>query len=136
MKTSEEGIKAIVRREGSRNKAYQDVKGIWTCGVGSTGKGICSSTVWTDPQVYDALRQDLKTAEDAVNTVTYPLTQNMFDALVSFVFNVGATAFLRSTMKKFINLGKIADAVAEFDKWNIPKEIVERRMTEKAQFQK
>ena len=95
---------------------------------------MCEGLVWTNDQVKEALGRDLKASEDAINTVVYPLSQNQFDALVSFVFNVGVTAFNKSTMKKLINLGKIADAAAEFDKWNIPKEIIGRRMSEKAQF--
>lgn len=134
MKTSQAGIDVIVKREGSRNKAYKDTKGIWTCGVGHTGPEVCEGLVWTDQQVQTALQADLKASEDAVNTVTYPLSQNQFDALVSFVFNVGVTAFNKSTMKKYINLGQLPLAIAEFDKWNIPKEIIGRRMSEKKQF--
>jgi lysozyme len=134
MKTSDQGIQAIMQREGVRNKAYKDTKGIWTCGVGCTGPDVYEGVVWTDQQVKEALGKALKVAENAVNTITYPLSQNQFDALVSFVFNVGVAAFNKSTMKKFINLGKIADATAEFDKWHIPLEIVGRRNTEKDQF--
>jgi lysozyme len=136
MKTSDQGIAAIVQREGYRNKAYKDTKGIWTCGVGCTGPDVYEGVVWTDQQVKEALGRALKASEDAVNTVVYPLSQNQFDALVSFVFNVGVTAFNKSTMKKYINLGKIVNAAAEFDKWNIPKEIIGRRMSEKAAFLK
>ena len=134
MKTSQAGIDVIVKREGSRNKAYKDTKGIWTCGVGHTGPEVCDGLVWTDQQVQTALQTDLQASEAAVNTVTYPLSQNQFDALVSFVFNVGVTAFNKSTMKKYINLGQLPLAIAEFDKWNIPKEIIGRRMSEKKQF--
>ena len=134
MKTSDQGIAAIVQREGSSNKAYKDTKGIWTCGVGCTGPDVYEGVVWTDQQVKEALGRALKTSEDAVNTVTYPLSQNQFDALVSFVFNVGVTAFNKSTMKKLINLGLIQEAIAQFDRWVIPKEITDRRMSEKAQF--
>lgn len=134
MKTSDKGISALIQREGVRYKAYKDTKGIWTCGIGHTGPEVCEGLVWTDQQVKEALRADLRTAEAPVNTIVYPLNQNQFDALVSFVFNIGVTAFNTSTMKKLINLGKIKEATAQFDRWVIPKEVTSRRMSEKAQF--
>ena len=57
-------------------------------------------------------------AEAAINgRVTVPLTQPQFDALVSFVFNVGAGAFRKSTLLKKLNAGDYAEATAEFPRW-------------------
>jgi len=47
-----------------------------------------------------------------------PLTQNQFDALVSFVFNVGSSAFRYSTLKKLINTKQYIKVANEFPKWN------------------
>jgi len=135
MKTSNAGIAALVRREGIRQKAYKDTKGIWTIGVGHTGPNVYEGLAWTLQQVYDALADDLKTSEDCVNTcVTVPLTQNQFDALVSFIFNIGVTAFRRSTMLKLLNLSLFDLVTDQFDRWDKPPEIIGRRMSEKAQF--
>jgi lysozyme len=134
MKISSEGLSKLAVREGFRNKAYRDTKGILTIGVGHTGPEVHEGLVWTDKQVAEAEAKDLQWAEEAVNKVKAPLTQNQFDALVSFVFNIGANAFAKSTMKKLLDAGDYAGAAKQFDRWVIPVEITGRRMSEKAQF--
>ncbi len=134
MKLSKEGADALYRREGKRNKAYKDTKGIWTIGVGHTGPDIVEGLVWTDKQVMEAFLRDVAWAENAVSEVRMPLNQNMFDALVSFTFNVGEKAFRTSTMKKFLDMGLYTNAAMEFDRWHKPAEIVGRRTSERDQF--
>lgn len=131
---SPNGLNLLIQREGKRNKAYKDTKGIWTIGVGHTGPDVLPNSVWSDAQVSDALQKDLIWAEHAVNSVTIPLTQNQFDALVSFTFNVGIYAFNTSTLKRLLNLGKYEEIPAQLDRWHIPPEITPRRDSEKAQF--
>ena len=140
MKTSTAGLSALIQREGERLKAYQDTKGIWTIGVGDTDtnndgvRDVYEGETITHEQSMANLGMDITWAEDAVNSVTQPLKQNQFDALVSFVFNVGATAFNNSTMKRLLNAGSFDLAAIQFNRWVIPKEITGRRMSEKAQF--
>ncbi|TAN46831.1 MAG: hypothetical protein EPN21_19290 [Methylococcaceae bacterium] len=65
------------------------------------------------------LCQDLAPAEDAVNgAVTVSLTQNQFDALVSFTFNVGKGAFLGSTLLKLLNQGQYGQVPVQLERWN------------------
>ena len=136
MNMSDVGLKLLKLREGSRNKAYQDTKGIWTIGVGHTGPEVVEGLVWSDAQVLDALRKDVATTEKCLDdNVVVLLGQNQVDALCSFIFNVGVGAFRRSTMLRFINKGMMKEAAAEFDRWHIPPEITSRRNSEKAQFQ-
>jgi lysozyme len=135
MNMSEKGLSLLTQREGSRTKAYKDTKGIWTIGVGHTGPDVTASLVWTEQQVVDALRKDVHIAEKAIiDSVKVFLTQNQFDALCSFIFNVGVGAFKRSTLLKVLNLGNYTEAAKQFDRWNIPPEIVGRRTSEKLQF--
>ena len=135
MKMSENGLKLLALREGIKLKAYRDTKGILTIGVGHTGPDVTEGLVWTNEKVMDVFRVDVGTSEDAVNkSVKVDLTQNQFDALVSFVFNVGVGAFKASTLLKILNLGNYDEAAKQFDRWVIPKEITSRRMSEKAQF--
>lgn len=135
MKLSDNGAKVLILREGLRTKAYKDTKGIWTIGVGHTGPEVVEGLVITKEKAHELFQKDVAWAEDAVNLVKVPLTQNQFDALVSFVFNIGAGAWKRSTMLKMLNAGDYAGATKQFDRWVIPKEITSRRMSEKAQFQ-
>lgn len=135
MKMSESGLKALSLREGVRLKAYKDTKGIWTIGVGHTGPDIKEGLVWTQEKVMQTFATDVQRFEDAVNKgVKVELTQNQFDALVSFVFNVGAGAFAKSTLLKVLNRGDYAGVGAQLDRWNIPPEIIGRRNSEKRQF--
>jgi len=135
MNISNNGLITLREREGARHKAYKDTKGIWTIGVGHTGPEVVEGLVWTDEQIDAQLRKDVSIAENGIlNSVKIGLTPNQFDALVSFVFNVGVGAFQRSTMLKKLNLGDIVGATAEFDKWHIPPEITSRRNSEKLQF--
>lgn len=135
MKTSEQGIDLLIGREALRTHAYQDSTGVWTIGVGHVGPDIGPGLVWTEEYCKEVFAQDLQRFEDAVNKTMCALTQNEFDALVSFSFNVGTGAFLSSTMKRELDAGTDHAIVAEqFDRWHIPPEITSRRNGEKAQF--
>lgn len=140
MKLSEDGVDKLIVREGKRNKSYRDTKGIWTVGVGDIDldndgtRDVTKDTVETDEQIFTNLQLDVKWAEDCVNAVDCPLSQSQFDALVSFVFNIGATAFNKSTMKRLLNAGEYDEAAEQFDAWNKPASIIGRRNGEKEQF--
>lgn len=143
MKTSDAGLAAIMQREGKVNHAYPDPAWGWkvpTIGVGHTGPEVHPGLVWTDEQVMEALRRDVAEREDAINAqmvvpgATFTLTQNQFDALVSFVFNVGVGAFRSSTLLKLLHEDDYEGASAQFPRWNIPAEIIERRAGERQQF--
>uniref|UniRef100_UPI001B316D19 lysozyme n=1 Tax=Pantoea ananas TaxID=553 RepID=UPI001B316D19 len=74
--------------------------------------------VITGEQADKYLREDLLVAELTINTnVKVKLTQNQFDALASFVFNLGSGNFVKSTLLKKLNAGDIAGAADEFGKW-------------------
>ena len=134
MKTSNDGLARIAIREGIRNEAYLDTKGIPTIGIGHTG-GVKIGDTATDEQVVEWLQEDVSRAEDAINyNTSVELSQTQFDALVSFVFNVGVHAFLESTLRRKLNAGDYAGAADAFDNWHLPREIIGRRDSEKAQF--
>jgi lysozyme len=91
--------------------------------------------VWTDEQVEAAFAKDLERFERVVNeAVKVPIPQHAFDALVSFAYNVGPTAFKNSTLVRVLNAGDTAGAAKQFDRWHIPAEITSRRNGEREQF--
>lgn len=117
MKTSDKGIELIKRHEGFRSRAYLCPAGVWTIGYGHTG-GVKSGDVVTEAQAAELLRADLAHAESVVNAQGLNLNQNQFDALVSFVFNVGSGNFRKSTLLKVVRSNPADLRIkAEFDKW-------------------
>lgn len=139
MNTSQAGIDAIKDYEGVRLKAYDDGVGVWTIGVGHT-KGVKRGDVITMDQVDEFLRADLQEAEAAVRlNVKVPLEQCQFDALVSFVFNLGAGAFKGSTLLKKLNSGDYDGAADELLRWNkaggrVLAGLTKRRISERIMF--
>src|SRR5215467_14111911 len=96
--TSNIGLKLIKEHEGLRLVAYKDPVGVWTIGYGHT-RGVLPGMVINEEVAHSLLLLDVQEAERCVRReVRVPITQSMFDALVSFIFNLGCTAFRRSTL--------------------------------------
>ena len=132
---SDHGLDLLMQREGKRNEAYLDSKGIVTIGVGHVDPTVQLGDVWTDEQVAEALRKDLAWVDGCMALVTVPLMAFQSDALRSFIFNIGGGAWGSSTMLRLLNEGAPMDEVAaQFDSWHVPAEITSRRNGEKAQF--
>ncbi len=113
-----EGEKFIQQWEGLKLSAYLDSVGVPTIGYGHT-KGVKLGQTITKTQAEGFLRADLKWAQQAVEwSVKVPLSDNQFAALVSFVFNVGPTAFAKSTLRRKLNAGDYASVPKELRKWN------------------
>ncbi|EIQ0071727.1 lysozyme [Salmonella sp. 741265052_HSA] len=117
MKTSDNGRAFIRAREGVKLAAYQDGGGVWTIGYGHT-RGVKQGQVINHEQADEFLNNDLRQVESCISErVTVPLNQNQFDALVSFVFNVGRQAFSDSTLLKKLNEGNYRAAADQFTRW-------------------
>ncbi len=112
MKTDKKGIELIKDFEGCKLKDYQDSVGVWTIGYGHTkgfkaidGKPpkLSKNEVITQKQAEQLLIEDLVDAENAVNRyVEVEINQDMFDALVSFTFNLGTGNLQSSTLLKLL----------------------------------
>lgn len=136
----EQGLQLTEGYEGFRNKAYQDVVGVWTIGYGHTGPDVKPGLTITNEQGEILLRSDVAAATTCVRSaVTHPITQHQFDALVDFTFNEGRGSFLHSTLLKLVNAGDIPGAANEFLKWVMAggrklDGLVRRRTGERALF--
>lgn len=128
-----EGLAKIMAWEGFVPYAYDDfdppknrrriqpgdtVNGTLTIGFGSTGPHVKPGMEISRADAEKLLRQDLDRFERAVDmSVTVPLNDNQFAALVSFSFNVGVEAFKRSTLLKKLNAGQYDAVPSELMKW-------------------
>lgn len=119
MRTSEAGIALIQGYEGLRLSAYRDSVGVLTIGYGHTGADVKQGMTITRDEAERLLRDDLHDAESAVEkAVRVPMTQGQFDALVSFVFNLGAGRLQTSTLLRKLNDRNYIGAADEFPRWN------------------
>ena len=138
---SDQGLALTEQFEGLQLTAYQDPVGVWTIGYGHTGSDVQPGLTITQEQASDLLLQDVAGAVAAVNRlVTVPLTQNQFDALVDFTFNVGQGNLASSTLLRELNAGNTEGAAAQFLVWVYAKGVelpglVKRRQAEAALFQ-
>ena len=104
--------------EGCELEAYQDSVGVWTIGYGHT-KGVHEGMVITQEQAEQMLLDELKEYEGYVeDMVEVELTQEQFDALVVWVYNLGPTNFKNSTLLKRINEGNFEDVPYQMKRWN------------------
>lgn len=130
--------------EGCGLVPYRDATGVWTAGYGHTaaaGDPIPRpGVVWTKAQADQVLSRDLHVAERGVSSVLkVALTQNQFDALVDFTFNVGAGAFRSSSLLRYVNQLKFDKAANAFLAWDhsgglVLPGLTRRRMAERAWF--
>ncbi|EOT6765160.1 lysozyme [Klebsiella oxytoca] len=126
MQTSDKGIALIKGFEGCRLTAYPDPGtggAPWTIGYGWTypvdGKPIKPGMKIDQATADRLLKTGLVSYEnDVQKLVKVKLTQNQFDALVSFAYNVGSRALSTSTLLKKLNAGDNKGAADEFLRWN------------------
>lgn len=117
MKLGDRGLALIKHYEGCSLVAYKDSVGVLTIGWGHTD-GVSEGDICTQPEADELLVQDLAWAEDAVEAlVTVPLSQSMYDALVSWAFNLGVGNLEDSTMLKKLNVGDYVHAAHEMTRW-------------------
>ncbi len=132
--------------EGLRLEPYQDSAGHWTIGYGHK---ILKTDPYapygpvakiTEAEADTLLARDMQIARETVLRVTrVPLSSSQLDALTSFVFNIGQTAFANSTLLSKLNAGDYAGAAGEFGRWIYAggKEeggLINRRTDEKSVF--
>ncbi|MEP3889963.1 MAG: lysozyme [Hellea sp.] len=140
---SDMGLKLIKAYEGFRPVDRTLVSGQRVVGYGHrlmSDKAVMLSK----PQAEDLLKDDLAPFIDMINeNVHAPLSQSQFDALVSFAYNIGPKAFLKSDTLRALNNGRPLDAANGFDIWRkseidgktyVVDALMRRRAAEKALF--
>lgn len=112
------GASMIQAHEGLRYKTYLDSAGIPTVCYGHTGPEVKLGQVYTPAQCDALFNEDVaKHNAEVDRCIRAPLTRNQRAAVVSFTFNIGGSAFCRSTMAKKLNQRDYIGAADEFPKW-------------------
>ena len=118
MQVSQKCIDLVKRYEGFISKTYVCPAGYKTIGFGHRTDEI---TTITEPEAENLLKKDLKKFEQGLckmlNAEELNVTQNQFDALISFAFNLGLSALAGSTLWRLFTHGDIQGAADEFTKW-------------------
>ena len=133
------GTAFIMQEEGTVFKAYLDPVGVPTICTGSTKRVFLGHTA-TLRECEERLQEDTSDAGKAIaRYVQVRLTQGQYDALLSFVFNVGQGNFSRSTLLRHLNAGECHATADQFKRWVYAKGIklrglVKRRAKEAEMF--
>ena len=92
----------------------------WTIGWGTTGPDVRKGVVWSQKQCDDRFTEHLALFAEKVSNLlgTTRTSQNQFDAMVSFAYNVGVANLSASTLLKKHKAGDYKGAAAEFARWN------------------
>lgn len=115
---SQAAVDIIKEFEGYRSKAYLDAVGIPTIGYGFV-KGVSLGDTITKEDAVKRLEDEISEHTAAIHQrVKVPLYQYEYDALASFIFNVGKGAFARSTLLKKLNQGDYKGAADELLRWD------------------
>ena len=118
MNIGQKGIELIKHFEGCELEAYKCPAGVWTIGYGHI-KGVSEGMSITQEQAEQMLLDELKEYENYINEiVTVNLSQNQFDALVSWVYNLGPANLKSSTLLKVLNSGDYAGVPDQIERWN------------------
>ena len=141
MNISENGLNLIKSFEGFSSVPYLCPAGKMTVGYGHVIKKgeLCDKI--TESEAMKLLLDDVKWVEKAIQDfITVFLTQNQYDALCSFIYNVGKNAFANSTLLALLNDKEYGLAADQFSRWcHIGKEVsaglLSRRNTERALFE-
>ena len=140
MNISQEGISLIKKFEGCELEAYQCAAGVWTIGYGST-KDVKEGDTLTQKEADNLLLHEMQEYEGYIKElIKVPLKQNQFDALVSWVFNLGPANLKASTMLKFLNAGDYHLISSQIKRWNkasgkVLEGLIRRREAEALMFE-
>lgn len=144
MKIDKYGENLIKQFESCKLTAYKADKSekYYTIGWGHYGVDVKKGMKISKETAEKLFRNDIKYFENCVNScLKVKVTQSMFNALVSFTYNVGLGAFKNSTLLKYVNKSQFKKASKEFNKWNkcggkVLKGLVKRRLLEKTEFER
>ena len=137
MNCNEAGLSIIKDFEKLRLEAYLPTPDdVWTIGYGHT-RGVEEGDTCTEEEADDWLKEDLHHVEVCLDqSLSCPLTSNEYSALCCLVYNIGATQWLKSSLRKFLMDGDYDRAANEFPRWNKQKGVVKQGLVRRRQSEK
>jgi lysozyme len=115
----------------------------WTIGWGSTGAGIAEGLIWTQAECDARLAEDVTAFAAQVSAAIgdAPTTQNQFDAMVDFAYNLGVGNLANSTLLRLHKAADYPGAAAQFPLWDraagkVLPGLQKRRAAEQVLYQK
>lgn len=126
LNTSVEGLKLIADYEGCRLQPYQCSAGVWTDGIGNTTGVIPGKTITERQAAGNFITNVLRVEKALARCVRQVVPQKVYDALVSFAFNVGTGNACSSTLVKLLNQQRWADACQQLPRWVYVKGVFNR----------
>lgn len=143
MTPSQDCIDLVAQFEGCKLTAYLCPAGVLTIGYGHTGPDVKPGQTITKERARQLLAADLAKFAHGVNELCngWRITQGMFDALVSFAYNLGLGALAGSTLMRLLRAGDVKGAADQFSRWNkaagkVLPGLVKRRAAERDLFLK
>ena len=139
LRLSEQGYKVLVDRESVELETYLCDSGVPTIGLGHTSAAgppvVREGMRITEAEAEEIFRADaMRFRQEAAHLVKVPLHQHEFDALASWLFNIGSTNFRTSTALKRLNAGDYAGCAEAMEWWIKPPSVISRRRAEVEQF--
>lgn len=148
MTTKSKAAEIISIFEGKENEAYQDQGGVWTVGFGNTwnhdeNRPVRQGDKISDKKAIEWLKIAIKDVQNLIDDIVkVPINQNQKDSLTSLAYNIGKSAFAKSTLLRLLNQNAPKIEVADqFLRWNKVKGkvipgLTKRRIKERELFLK
>lgn len=115
--TSADGLKLIADYEGCRLQPYRCSAGIWTDGIGNTAGVVPGKTITERQAAQGLITNVLRVERGLEKCVMQQVPPKVYDAMVSFAFNVGTSNACGSTLVKLLNQQRWTDACRQLPRW-------------------
>ncbi|MEO3990255.1 lysozyme [Pseudocitrobacter cyperus] len=117
LRTSPDGLALIADLEGCRLRPYQCSAGVWTSGIGHTAGVVAKQDITERKAAVNLVSDVLNVEKTLAACIPVDMPQPVYDALVSFAFNVGSGAACRSTLAFYLNRQQWSQACGQLTRW-------------------
>lgn len=115
--TSQETLNHIIKLESCRLMPYRCQAGVWTDGIGNT-VDVKPGILITEAEAAEEFVAHVKHFEkELARLLVEPVSQPVWDSLISFMFNIGVNAFKKSTLLERLRHGQTFEACTEMGRW-------------------